>query len=260
MWDARSGKSLIGPLRHSDIVASAQFSFNGRRIVTASMDYTACIWDADSGQALTEPLRHGSGVESACFSPDGNRIATASNNGTARLFDARTGQPLTEQFEHADAVISAQFSPDGTRIVTASADGAARVWDVAPSERRCPDWLRDLAEAISGRVLNKQSVLEQAKLNRAEVLNEIRQKLDQEPADNDWIIWGRWFLADRSTRTISPFSGLTVPEYIKIRIKENTAQSLHQAEQLAFGNLELLERISAARKSLGGAQQPSPKN
>jgi len=57
-------------------------------------------------------------------------------------------------------------------------------------------------------------------------------------------------LADPLRRTISPFSKITVPEYIERRIKENTAESLAEAERLAFGNIELLERISQARKAL----------
>ena len=81
-------------------------------------------------------------------------------------------------------------------------------------------------------------------------LPQLRQKLNQEPGDDDWVVWGRWFLADRATRTISPFSKLTVPEYIENRIKEKTLQSLDEAEQLAVDNPELLQRISEARRTL----------
>jgi hypothetical protein len=99
-------------------------------------------------------------------------------------------------------------------------------------------------------VLNQKGLLEPTRLNRAEVLNQIRQKLAREPGEEDWVVWGRWFLADRATRTISPFSKLTVPKYIENRIKEMTPQSLDEAEQLAVGNPALLQRISEARKAL----------
>ena len=132
----------------------------------------------------------------------------------------------------------------------ASEDSTACVWDVAPTQARCPDWLLPLSEAVSGQVLNKQGVLEPTRLNRAEMLNQIRQKLNQEPGDDDWVVWGRWFLADRATRTVSPFSKITVPQYIENRIKEKTPQSLDEAEQLAVGNPELLQRIAEARKTL----------
>ena len=104
---------------------------------------------------------------------------------------------------------SAQFTPDGKRIVTVAEDKAVRVWDIAPSQATYPDWLLRLAEAISGQVLNKQGLLEPTRLNRADALNQIRQGLKQAPGDSDWVVWGRWLLADRATRTISPFSRLT---------------------------------------------------
>jgi WD40 repeat protein/serine/threonine protein kinase len=247
--DAQRCVPIMEPIRHSDRVVSAEFSPDGSRIATASMDYTAGVWQADNGQPLTEPLRHGSGVSSARFSPDGKRIVTACNNGMACVWDARTGQPLTELPRNGDRVLSAEFSPDGRRIVTASVDGKARVWDIAPAPGKWPDWLLPLTEAVCGQALNKQNVLEQTKLDRVQVLNQIRQELTEKQADDDWAIWGRWFLANPAKRTISPFSKITVPEYIEDRIKENTAESLAEAEHLASGNIALLERIAEARRA-----------
>ena len=55
-------------------------------------------------------------------------------------------------------------------------------------------------------------------------------------------------------RTISPFSKFTVPQHIENRIKENTAESLAEAEQLAYGNPDLLERIGKAQAALASAK------
>ena len=122
------------------------------------------------------------------------------------MWDAYTGQPLAEPLKHSSEVTAAQFSHDGKRVVTAAADHVARLWDIALANATFPYWLFELSEAISGQSLNKQGVLEPTKLNRAEVLQQIRQKLNQESADDDWVVWGRWLLADPTTRTISPFS------------------------------------------------------
>jgi eukaryotic-like serine/threonine-protein kinase len=116
-------------LKHEGWVCSAQFSPDGKHVVTASNDHTARVWDAQTGQPLTEPLKHGDLVMSAQFSPDGKRVLTASWDNTARVWDAHTGQPLTEPLKHEDHVSSAQFSPDGRRIVSASFDNTARAWD-----------------------------------------------------------------------------------------------------------------------------------
>jgi hypothetical protein len=119
--------------------------------------------------------------------------------------------------------MSARFSPDGKCIVTASFNKKARVWDVGPTPGKYPDWLIPLSEALAGEVLNTQTVLEETKLNRLETLNQIRQRLNQAKDDDDWVRWGRWLLGDRATRTISPFSRITVPDY-ENRTKENAAE------------------------------------
>jgi WD40 repeat protein len=250
VWDAQTGQPLTEPLKHGSPLNSAQFSPDGKRIVTASDDHTARVWDVQTGQPLTEPLKHDATVYSAQFSPDGKRIVTASDDHTARVWDVQTGQPLTEPLKHDGEVNSAQFSPGGKRIVTASMDRAARVWDIAPVSSKFPDWLLPLAQAICGYSLNQNSVLEPTKLDRAGTLNQIRQKLNQAIDNDDWVVWGRWFLADPAARTISPFSKITVPQHIEDQIKEGTAESLDAAERLAFGNTNLLRRISQARAAL----------
>ncbi len=114
---------------------SAEFSPDGTRVVTASVDKTARLWDAATGKPLGEPMRHEDVVSSAAFSPDGKRVVTASWDKTARLWDAATQKPLGEPMRHGDAVRSAAFSPDGTQLVTASIDDTARLWDAATVSR-----------------------------------------------------------------------------------------------------------------------------
>ena len=130
VWDAQTGKPLTEPLRHEGRVISAQFSPDGLRVVTASVDKTARVWDAQTWKPLSEPLRH----EERVFNlPSSARMGCGwsrlPSDKTARVWDAQTGKPLTEPLRHEDAVRSAQFSPDGLRVVTASDDKTARVWD-----------------------------------------------------------------------------------------------------------------------------------
>ena len=265
VWDAHSGKRLRGRLTEG--VGFLTISPDWSRIATAMPDDTVRICDAETGEPLTEPLlKQGTNVFSVQFSPDGKRVLTLSQD-KAQVWNARTGQPLTEPFncdrptDNLSAVgrallhlsrRSPQFSSDGTRIVVCC--GGLRVCDVGPLGEKCPDWLLPLAEAVSGKRLTSAGVFEPTRLNRGTVVSNIRQKLNQTPDDKDeWTAWGRWLLADPATRTISPYSKITVADYIQRRIKENTAESLDETEQLACGNLDLLERISGARKKLEAA-------
>jgi hypothetical protein len=117
--------------------------------------------------------------------------------------------------------------------------------------------LLPLTEAISGQGLNKQGMLEMTTTNRFEVLEQIRKKLNSQLDNDDWVRWGRWFLADPATRTISPSSEMTVRDYIDDQIKQQTATSLDEAKNLAVGNTNLLERISKARVAFVIAKSPN---
>ena len=143
-------------LQHEGRVSTAAFSPDGRRVVTASDDYTARIWDAGTGLAVAPPLRHQDRVRTAVFSPDGRRVVTASRDFTARVWDAVTGQPIGEPLQHGNDVESAAFSPDGRLIVTASADRTARMWDAdtgrpAGAPLRHEKWVYAAAFSPDGR-------------------------------------------------------------------------------------------------------------
>lgn len=142
VWNALNGERVFA-LGHSNTVTYAEFSPDGRRIVTASIDKTARVWNAENGLPISPPMLHAGGVLYASFSPDGLRIVTARGGesfgaSAAQVWDAASGQPVLPPLPHADGVLLAVFSPDGRRIATASADSSARVWDAASGEALTP--------------------------------------------------------------------------------------------------------------------------
>jgi eukaryotic-like serine/threonine-protein kinase len=253
VWDAQSGKLLNEPLPHGYAVNLIQFSPDGKQILAKTGGSYFQVFDAQSGQPVTAPLKHDDWVKPARVSPDGKWIVAASEDETEQVLDARSGQSLTEPLKPGGKVLSAQFSPDGKRLLTVSEGQGVRVWDLPPSPANRPSWLTQLAEVISGHVLNQKGSLDPTQLDSLETINQLQQELNREPDTDDWVVWGRWFLADPVTRTISPYSKLTVPEWIERQLQEPRAESLDEVESFAVarGNSELLlQRISQARSKL----------
>ncbi len=126
---------------HALPVNSAEFSPDGKKVVTASNDNTAKVWDVESGELLIDIKGHKSHVDLAVFSPDGKvdlavfspdgkKVVTVPMRGEAKVWDADNGHFLTDLKGHKVGLSSVVFSPDGKRVVTASHDNTAKVWDV----------------------------------------------------------------------------------------------------------------------------------
>ncbi len=85
-------------LSPSGAVASANFSTDGKRVVTGSWDNSARIWNSQTGvpelklpKDAKDAVQMGR-VNSACFSPDDRYVLTANDDWTAKLWDAKSGE------------------------------------------------------------------------------------------------------------------------------------------------------------------------
>jgi dipeptidyl aminopeptidase/acylaminoacyl peptidase len=245
LWDAANGKPFGGSMKHEGGVFSAQFSPDGQRVITASVDKTARLWDAANGKPLGELMKHEDAVYSAQFSPDGQRVVTASADRTARLWDGMSGKPLGEPMMHEGAVFSVQFSPDGQRVVTASADKAARLWDAVMATKKDTKedvfLLAELAEATGGvtwETVGQAEILtvltpEQSAATREKIAAKHAQMFSGLTFLQRWL---KWSVSDRRSRTISPFSQVTVSQWLENRIEERTVEGLRVALQLDPAN------------------------
>src|SRR6266487_2495228 len=251
-WDAAGGKAIGEPMKHEKTVRSAQFSPDGQRVVTASVDNTARLWEAASGKAIGEPMKHENTVNSAQFSPDSQRVVTASKDNTARLWDGASGKPIGEPMKHEGLVYSAQFSPDGQRVVTASGDKTARLWDLPAATKKDTKedilLLSALSETMGGVTLESAEQAENFTTLRSEPIGTIREKITAKlpgaPSELSPLQrFLNWSVADRRTRTISPFSQVTVPEWLENRIKEGRVEGLRAALEVDPVNARLTAHL-----------------
>jgi WD40 repeat protein len=129
LWDVDGGMPIATLSGHTNFIAAAEFSNDGKRMATASYDGTIRIWDADSGSSLGVLEGHSNWVVGIAFSPDGSLLASCSFDNTARLWDATTRKPLQRFEGHTGKVRQVFFHPSGLRVVTVSDDMTTRIWD-----------------------------------------------------------------------------------------------------------------------------------
>src|SRR6185503_5142475 len=99
------------PTGRAKKVIYAEFSPDGRRAATASLDFTARIWDARTGEPLTSPMVHPEAVRGAYFSANGQRLLTFADDFQARLWEVATGRALGQPMSHTNHWIgTAEFS------------------------------------------------------------------------------------------------------------------------------------------------------
>ena len=120
--------------QQASYVDSAEFSPDGRYVVTANQDGTARVADSATGEELFTLGGHTDIVWTADFSPDGNRVVTASEDGTVRVWDVDSGVEMRGNFLPVNSV---RFSPDGASILTTAWDGNASTWDTSNGTETC---------------------------------------------------------------------------------------------------------------------------
>src|SRR5262249_51329797 len=134
------------------VVADAEFSPDGRRVLVRLEDGSLRVHDAASGAAVTPSLKRPASADwKAAFSGDGRWVLLISSPGPRRQSavrggDAATGQPAGVPLRQGDRpVFHAALSPDGRRLLTVSSAGGAvdgagevMVWDVATARPLTP--------------------------------------------------------------------------------------------------------------------------
>ncbi len=250
LWDAVGGQAIGAAMRHGYWVESAAFNREATRVVTASADHTARVWDAANGRAVTAPLRHADAVYQAVFSPDSARVATASRDGSARVWDAVTGNPLTLPLKPGGEVGQCVFNPAGDALLIVSQSPTVQVRDLAPQSVP-PAWLAELAGFASTQV--RYDALREPPYDKIRPLRE--QLLAAHPgAGASWERFGRWYFLESADRPITPWSTVSLRQYVEGLIASGDRDSLEYALTFTHDMPELSLRIT----ELLGKQPAAP--
>ncbi len=105
---------------------SVDFSPDGQKIVTGSLNHNIAIWTIEGKliQTIEDDL---GGVNDLKFSPDGTTIASAGVDKTIKIW-ALDGTLLNTLSGHNSQVINIEFASDGKTLISAGADHKIKMW------------------------------------------------------------------------------------------------------------------------------------
>lgn len=118
------------PMGHTKEVISAEYSPDGRCILTSSRDGTTRVWDAKTFQEIPERMIRCSSVNAHYRYPDGKYIITTSD-GSVKVWDTENNcNEIPESpIKSTSPIDAAVYSPDGKYILTSSYDGTIELRD-----------------------------------------------------------------------------------------------------------------------------------
>ncbi|MBL9173953.1 MAG: protein kinase [Verrucomicrobiales bacterium] len=148
VWSTPTLTRLAQMVEDNERIQRAEFSPDGRQILTTSHDSAIRLRDSATGLGTRTfvPGRHM--VDEAHYSPDGRWFVTAEYDPSfasrpAQLWSVATGKPVGAPLSHQDGTVSCAFSPDGRRVASGSEDGTARIWKVPSGEPVTPPLLHE---------------------------------------------------------------------------------------------------------------------
>ncbi len=126
---------------HSQRPWRVDFSPDGTRLLSASVDGSARVWATETGRSiLVLDIGRGERGRDAAFSPDASRIVSLRDDGTVRVWDAESGResqyaPIPGQMfaacSSANECVIASFGPGSIPLNPSLPLRLGKVWDLA---------------------------------------------------------------------------------------------------------------------------------
>jgi len=160
IWDLRGNIAPTSLQNHRWHVVDAEFSPDGKLVITVSKGGDFHIWDAETGEELASDDLYPRIPCAASFCPksESREFLVATEDGTVeiRKFNGLSLRD-TAAFRHVGAkIVDAAYSTDGSLVATALRDGTARIWKVA----YCKEYFASFTDHLGGSGSVREAILE----------------------------------------------------------------------------------------------------
>lgn len=116
---------------HSNWVNAVAVSPDGKKVISASLDYTAKVWDINTGKNLLTFTDHIDSVTAVALTPDGEKVISGSDDNTVNVWDINTGENLlTFTTSHSDCLRAIAVTSDGGKVISGSDDNTVNIWNI----------------------------------------------------------------------------------------------------------------------------------
>ncbi|PAV17956.1 nucleotide-binding-oligomerization-domain like receptor [Pyrrhoderma noxium] len=132
VWDAASGRLILGPIKCDCGVFSVRFSPDGSFIASGLGDGSIKIWNSRDGELLGVLFERNVGsIMSLQFSRNGDYIVSGSYDGVIQIWDVESRKLHKElPKSHSDGIWSVSISNDGCYVASGSIDKTVIIWNI----------------------------------------------------------------------------------------------------------------------------------
>jgi WD40 repeat protein len=132
IFSVADGSRLLHlPQAHDDVIYSARFSPDGRRIAAASADKYIRTFDATSGELLRRFEGHTSYVLGVAWKRDGQTLVSAGADNTVKVWTAETADQQRTISNFTRPVTAVNYIGETDQIICVSGDKAVRIYNAA---------------------------------------------------------------------------------------------------------------------------------